>query len=80
MPHRKRPTKSRYNNPFERIDHQFEDMGKRMDGVDKKLNSLVGALGKHRKEEKDNGKRIEALTRAVEKALGVKVPKPKKKA
>ena len=77
MPHRKRPTKSKYSNPFERIDHQFEDMGKRMDGMDKKLDALVEGLGNHRKEEKDNGKRIDALTRALEKSMGVK---PKKKA
>ena len=69
MPARKRPAKSRYSNPFERIDHQFEDVHAELRGVKKDVTDIKDMLGKHRKEEKDNGKRIEALTREIHKLI-----------
>ena len=69
MPQRKRPTKSRYNNPFERIDHQFEDQAKEIRAVQKTVDQINGNLGTHRKEERDNGKRIDALTKRVDARL-----------
>ena len=66
-----RPTKSKYSNPFERIDHQFEDVGWTKNSM------LVEGLGNHRKEEKDNGKRIDALTRAL--PWECKSPSPRKR-
>ena len=66
MPARKRPSRSRYNNPFERIDHQFEDQAKELRAVRKTADQIFDTLGKRRKEEKDNGKRIDALVGRVD--------------
>lgn len=66
MPRYKRPTKSRYNNPFERIDHQIEDVHADLRGVKKDVSDIKLTLGQHRKEEKDNGKRIDALTKRAD--------------
>ena len=62
MATRKR-VKSPYNNPFADIHHQFEDVRRDVRGVQKDVTDIKAMLGKHRKEEKDNGKRIDALTK-----------------
>ena len=62
MATRKR-AKSPYNNPFEDIRHQFDDIRRDVRGVQKDVTDIKAMLGKHRKEEKDNGKRIDALTK-----------------
>ena len=67
MPTCRRPTRSRYANPFERIDHQFDDQSKEIRALGVKLDRVIDQLGKHRKEEKDNGKRIDALTKEIRK-------------
>ena len=65
MATRKR-AKIAYNNPFEDIRHQFEDVRSDLRGVKKDIVDIKGMLGKHRKEEKDNGKRIDALTKRMQ--------------
>ena len=63
MPSRNRPAMSGHNNPFERIDHEFQDVHRELGGIRKDVSEIKSMLGKHRKEEKDNGKRIDALTK-----------------
>ena len=45
MPARKRPTRSRYNNPFERIDHQIVDVHADLRGVKKDVSDIKAMLG-----------------------------------
>ena len=66
MPKRKPPTRSRHRTALSLLQYEHTDLAKRFTFQERALDEVRDALLKHRKEEKDNGKRIDALTRVVE--------------
>ena len=89
MPVRKKPTKSKYPSTIAKLTDEHEDLGRRFTAQERLMGDIKKDLHQHRKEEKDNGKRIErledvcyALVGGMEQLLGGKklVIKRRKKA
>ena len=67
MPARKRTTRSRHVNALSLLKHDYDDLAGRFSYQETMLSDVLETLKKHRKEEKDNGKRIDALEKRVAK-------------
>ena len=70
MPVRKPPTRSRHPTVLSLLQHDFKDLSKRYSAQERGLAKVQDTLNRHRKEEKDNGKRLDALTGRVDALTG----------